>query len=80
MGGEVRVKAAYGIYVHEGTRPHEIRPVIAKALANRRTGQFFGKLVHHPGTKAQPFLRDAVAQSEKTVQSFFTDAVKNAIR
>jgi hypothetical protein len=44
-------KASYAPFVEFGTAPHEIRPVNAKVLANKKTGQFFGTLVHHPGTK-----------------------------
>lgn len=72
-GGTQQV--GYAVHVHEGTRPHIIRPRRAKALrwapnaADRRlTGSVrsgaaragrvrFAKVVHHPGTKANPFLR-----------------------
>jgi hypothetical protein len=50
-------KANYAPYVEFGTAPHEIRPVNAKVLANPKTGQIFGTLVHHPGTKANPHSR-----------------------
>lgn len=51
----------YAIYVHEGTRPHTIRPNTAKALRFEAGGGIvFAKVVHHPGTKAQPFLRNAL--------------------
>lgn len=76
--GEVTVGAEYGVYVHEGTRPHEIRPVSKKALANRRTGQFFGRLVRHPGTKANPFLQRAVDLAQGDVDKEFDKVLKNA--
>lgn len=76
--GEVSVGAEYAVYVHEGTRPHEIRPVYKKALANTRTGQFFGRLVMHPGTKANPFLERAVQQSEGDVNREFDKILTNA--
>src|ERR1700684_758693 len=47
-------KASYAPFVEFGTAPHIIRPVKARVLANKETGQFFGTLVHHPGTKANP--------------------------
>lgn len=50
----------YAIFVHEGTKPHIIRPKNKKGLANKKTGAFFGKEVHHPGTKANPYLQNAV--------------------
>jgi hypothetical protein len=55
-------------YLEFGTRPHVIRPRRASALswtANKRLSgrsrtaggrRFFAKVVHHPGTKPQPFL------------------------
>lgn len=69
--GEVEVGASYAIYVHEGTRPHIIRPVRRKALANVRTKQMFGRLVMHPGTKANPFLQRAIDDSEQAVNKEF---------
>lgn len=60
LSGSVEAKAKYSAYVHEGTRPHVIVPRDAKVLANRRTGQFFGKKVNHPGTRANPFMLRAL--------------------
>jgi hypothetical protein len=50
----------YAAYVEFGTRPHEIRSHGDYPLRNRRTGQVFGRVVHHPGTQAQPYLRPAL--------------------
>lgn len=81
----------YARYVEEGTRPHEIRPKVKKALffpsqralseragsgailGRRQTGAVnaatvrkygtlafqYAKVVKHPGTKPQPYLRPA---------------------
>lgn len=58
--GSVHAKADYALYVHEGTRPHVIRPRRAQALRFQIGGRtVFAKLVRHPGTKARPFLRNA---------------------
>lgn len=76
----VTASAAYAAYVEEGTRPHEITPKARKALrfaataAGRRLSGtprkgadvVFAKRVHHPGTKAQPFL---LPGAQKAVQS-----------
>jgi hypothetical protein len=55
-------------FLEFGTRPHVIRPRTKSALSwtasNRLSGRsrtasgrrFFAKVVHHPGTKPQPFL------------------------
>jgi len=47
----------YAKCVEFGTKPHIIRVKNAKVLTDGKT--FFGKEVHHPGTKPQPFLRPA---------------------
>lgn len=64
FGGRIRIYARtpYAAMVELGTRPHIIRALNARVLANARTGQVFGPLVHHPGTKANPFLRAALFQ------------------
>jgi Bacteriophage HK97-gp10, putative tail-component len=75
--------ANYAAYVEYGTGPHEITPNAAKALrwttgatrlsgnptkGAQRAGQWaFAKRVHHPGTKAHPFMLEgakaAIAKS-----------------
>jgi hypothetical protein len=50
----------YGLDVELGTKPHVIRSKGNYPLRNKRTGQVFGRVVHHPGTRSQPFLRAAL--------------------
>ncbi|GAS98799.1 Gp22 [Mycolicibacterium canariasense] len=58
--GSVHATADYALYVHEGTRPHVIRPRNAAVLRFEVGGRtVFARLVRHPGTKARPFLRNA---------------------
>jgi hypothetical protein len=52
--------APYGLFVEVGTRAHIIRARRKKVLANRKRGQVFGPVVHHPGTAPQPYLRPAL--------------------
>lgn len=66
----VEATAPYAAYVELGTRPHVIRPrtksvlswTEGKRLSGRaRSGaaagrRFFARVVHHPGTKPQPYL------------------------
>lgn len=64
-GPEATVISAtdHAVFVHEGTEPHTIKPRLAPKLVF-----FFAKAarlvrrdeVFHPGTKAQPFLLDAL--------------------
>lgn len=54
--------APYAKYVHEGTKPHIIRPKKRKLLrwVSQRTGNFVSKYeVKHPGTNPDRFLYDA---------------------
>lgn len=67
---QVVARARYAVFVERGTRPHVIRPKNRKALrfaagpGGRRlsgrprvgAGVVFARIVHHPGTRAHPFL------------------------
>ena len=68
--GVVQSFANYSNVVLEGSRPHLIQVRNARVLANKRTGQFFGKVVHHPGTKPNPFFERAVADSESKINEY----------
>jgi hypothetical protein len=49
------------LYVIGGTRPHVIRPVRARALKfTVGTRTVYAKVVMHPGTKPNNFLREAL--------------------
>lgn len=52
----------YTKFVYFGTRLHVIKPKKMKALANKKSGQIFGKSVNHPGTKANPYFEKAKEQ------------------
>jgi HK97 gp10 family phage protein len=79
LSGKVEVGAEYGIFVHEGTRPHTIEVVNRRALANKRTGQFFGRKVNHPGTKANPFLQLAVIAEDGYINDQMEAITKDII-
>ena len=61
---EIGSSSPISVYVHGGTRPHEIRPVRAQALRFRVGGMYgkyvFAKRVWHPGTKPNPFVKRTV--------------------
>lgn len=80
FSGEVTAHAPYSAYVHEGTRPHLIQAKQKKALANVRTGDFFGKTVRHPGTQANPFLKRAVEKSKDAINQAFDRVIQNIIK
>ncbi len=55
----------YAPYVHNGTKPHVIRPKNAGGvLVFEVNGQtIYTKLVNHPGTNAQPFITQGIDDS-----------------
>ncbi len=75
----VEAKASYAAYVDQGTRPHIIQIRNARVLANRRTGQFFGKIVHHPGTRPTYFFTNAVKDNEPFINNEFSTALNNVL-
>lgn len=76
LSGYLYNRQPYAVYVHEGTRPHEIRPKDKKVLANRRTGQVFGRVVKHPGTRPNPFYTRAIERSKGQIEKNFNDVIK----
>jgi hypothetical protein len=68
-------RASYAPFVEFGTGPHEIKAVNKKVLANAATGQVFGPIVHHPGTKANPFMERIVAASQPDIETLFGQAL-----
>ena len=61
---EIGSNSLIGVFVHQGTRPHEILPVRAQALRFRVGGIhgsfIFARRVWHPGTKPNPFVKRTV--------------------
>lgn len=65
-------RAPYGPFVHEGTPPHEIVPKTRKALRWVGGNDFvFAKHVNHPGTKADPFLYEALDSRTEVIHGIF---------
>jgi hypothetical protein len=69
-------RASYAPYVEFGTGPHEIKTVNKRVLANSATGQVFGPVVHHPGTKANPFMERIVAAAQPDIETLFVQALE----
>jgi HK97 gp10 family phage protein len=79
----------YASYVEFGTQPHEIRPKKADGVLVFQAGgrTVYAKVVKHPGTKAQPFVRpafdawvDALGENvaRENVEVFTKEARKHA--
>lgn len=59
----IDVNVDYAGFVNDGTRPHIIRPKNKRALRFVVDGRVvFATVVHHPGTRAKPFMDRAVAE------------------
>jgi hypothetical protein len=72
--GKVGAAASYAPDVELGTAPHEIRPANGKFLAFQIAGKMvFTPVVHHPGTKANPFLRRAADLARSKVDATFAE-------
>lgn len=74
--------APYGIFVHQGTKPHVIKPKTKRALRwvpMAGNSFFFAKEVHHPGTKSDPFLYEALERKRNDVFDTFSKATGLAI-
>lgn len=78
--GIVEATADYAAAVHEGTRPHLIKVKTKKVLANRRSGEVFGRVVRHPGTKANPFLQNAIDQNKEFIDQQMEKAIDNTLK
>lgn len=58
------VEARWGArFIEHATRGHDIKPHKARVLRWEASGTIFAKRVHHPGTRAQPFLEPAAKES-----------------
>lgn len=61
-GGVVTVGTDHWAPTEYGSAPHIIRAHGPYSLHNAETDEYFGPLVHHPGTPEQPFMRPAIYQ------------------
>lgn len=80
LSGKIWTNAGYAIYVHEGTGPHIIKVRVKKVLANKKTGQIFGKAVRHPGTKPNPFIPRIISKSQEEIDREFLAALEHVIK
>ena len=81
---EIGADSLIGVYVHQGTRPHEILPVRAKALRFRVGGIHgsfvFARRVWHPGTKPNPFVKRTVDKLVIFIRTEFLDKMGAFLR
>lgn len=88
--GVVRVDesvAPHGFWVHDGTKPHEIKPRPPKKwlrwvgdAGGIGTRVHFARGVHHPGTKPDQFLYQAARAERRAIVERFRRGVAEAQR
>jgi hypothetical protein len=78
LTASIKPLASYAIYVEKGTAPHLIRPVNASVLAfEGSSGEMvFTRLVRHPGTQPNPFMKRAADATEGKVLETFDQVWK----
>ena len=71
----IGILAPYALYVVKGTRPHIIKPANASVLAfEAASGKLvFTRLVHHPGTKPNPFMQQAAEYARNKAEEIFAE-------
>lgn len=77
LRGLVRVGGSYGFAidvdywasVEYGSAPHIIESHGPWSLHNDETDEYFGRVVHHPGTPAQPFMRPALFRRRRLLKA-----------
>ena len=79
LTGSIGPTVFYAKYVENGTPAHIIRAINSKALANKKAGQIFGRVVHHPGTKANPFMERIRDINIETVNNEMSGALKRVV-
>lgn len=75
--GVVKATAKYAAFVHEGTKPHVIRPKNKRALFWPGAVQP-AKAVRHPGTRPNPFFTRALEKVD--VQHSFDVGIEQAMK
>ena len=71
--------APHAIFVHFGTKAHLIKPRNKQALF-WKGAQHPVKVVHHPGTKPNPFVDRTALKAKPIVQKIFTLSLRQLIK
>lgn len=73
--------APYSIFIEMGSRPHEIKPVFAKALRFEVAGEvIFAARVHHPGSRPKPFLSETADQVIRELPIIYEIIFRGAVK
>ena len=79
---EVYPTVDYAIPVHDGSKPHLIRPSRAKVLRFKtKSGKIvYTKLVNHPGNKPNKFVERTANRVEPKINDLFKKALNNIMK
>ena len=81
LEGSVGPTVPYAVYVEYGTAPHEIRPVFSKVLAFKVNEKMvFTPIVHHPGTKPNPFVSRTIEDVQKKIPELWDEIAEEEIK
>lgn len=71
----------YAIYVHEGTRPHwpPIEAITPWAKRHGIEPFLVARSIAKHGTRAQPFIKEAINNSQNKIEGFFEQAVNKTL-
>ena len=73
--------APYGVFIHEGIKPHDIFPKRRKALRWVDGNKFlFAKRVRFPGWDPDPFIYDALEANRETIVRIFDRYTERALQ
>lgn len=78
-GASVQTQEKYGAFVEDGTKAHVIMPKNKKALFWKGAMNPY-KVIHHPGTKANPFFARGVQKSETGILEQFTKVIERLVK
>lgn len=74
--GEVGTTRLITIYLHQGTKAHDIEPRSKKVLRWASGGKFvFAKRAHNPGIKKDPFIFNAADAESGNIRARFDAAM-----
>lgn len=75
----MRASAPYAAFVENGTRPHTIEPKRKSTLRFVQNGAVrFSRIVHHPGTRARPFMAQAQDRATPLLERLMGEAFVRA--
>jgi hypothetical protein len=76
LTGSIGPTVKYAKWVNDGTDPYVIKTRSKQVLANSKTGEFFGKIVRHPGTSANPFMERIKDKASGPTNKAFLQALE----